>query len=140
MFIHCRHRYTQRWEAHLWDPDAIRQKTAGSSRTRGRQVWCLVVFHRGVCCTVRSHSVCLLMMLKGLCFPICCQTSPCLSRPNCPCSPLTPMCRYLRPPPNPHPVCAACRPTLVDTHQRQRQHALMTEQRSCIGAARATPM
>jgi hypothetical protein len=32
------HRYTLRWEAHLWDPDGIRCKTAGSSRTKGRQV------------------------------------------------------------------------------------------------------
>lgn len=32
------HRYTLRWEAHLWDPDAVRCKTAGSSRTKGRQV------------------------------------------------------------------------------------------------------
>jgi hypothetical protein len=33
------HRYTQRWEAHLWDPDGVRNKTAGSNRTRGTQVW-----------------------------------------------------------------------------------------------------
>jgi hypothetical protein len=32
------HRYTLRWEAHLWDPDAIRSKTAGSARTKGKQV------------------------------------------------------------------------------------------------------
>lgn len=32
------HRYTLRWEAHLWDPDAIRSKTAGSARIKGKQV------------------------------------------------------------------------------------------------------
>jgi hypothetical protein len=32
------HRYTLRWESHLWDPDAVRCKTAGSSRTKGKQV------------------------------------------------------------------------------------------------------
>lgn len=39
------HRYTLRWESHLWDPDAVRAKTAGSSRTKGRQVRALALFN-----------------------------------------------------------------------------------------------
>ncbi|KAF8063711.1 scn1 [Scenedesmus sp. PABB004] len=34
-----RHRWTGKWESHLWDAAAPRKNTAGSGRTRGRQVY-----------------------------------------------------------------------------------------------------
>ena len=49
-FVVVRHRNTARWEAHLWDGEATRAKTAGSSRTRGKQVGIVAAIYYIRCC------------------------------------------------------------------------------------------